>query len=79
MAKHVQPLTLSNDTGPRKESPYATMPSHFFDAMQAFLARRPSDFAQEIRNFSSGGCAVVLTDPRHSVRQFQIGGEHVAR
>jgi hypothetical protein len=37
------------------------------------------DFALEIRQLSSGVCALPSTAPRHPVRQFQIGGEHVAR
>jgi hypothetical protein len=73
-------IALSNDTGFRHEQPaHAATVRHFLDVSRAYLARRTSDFALEIRHLSSGACALPSTGHRHPVQQFQIGGEHVAR
>jgi hypothetical protein len=73
-------MALSNDTGFRIEQPaYAATARHFLDVSRAYLTRRPSDFALEIRHLSSGACTLPSTGPRHPVQQFQIGGGHVAR
>lgn len=63
-----------------KQPAYAVTVGHFLDVSQAYLAIwRRSPPTQGERHRSGGLCAMPASVRRYSERQFQIGGEYVAR